>query len=486
MSDFITSGEGNFFVQLDRTVRFDWLTCSGVNDVDMPRGDSTVQTTADPLRSGQFKIDGFIRGTPGAGTYSLVKPLATVYNFLIEQRCDFVGRINWVCRGTRQEPSNYEIAAILHGSEPDRSRIRNPVAGTQDADARVGTEMDISFTGIQMVYPISLLRNSLTNTNDAYAVKFLPEQCDSRCGPGRGACMYGAIGLDGGVYAYDSEIKITQDGGVNVAEAAADPYTYGGITRTLQIVENVNGPRIIVFRGVAVSGFPAECAYSEDHGATWTNVTVGAVGMQYFLASAFNGANLFATTNDGYIYRSRDLGATWAVVEAGVITANDIVAITFADDNKGYAVGESNIFMVTTNGGSTWAAVTGPSAGVNLLSVACNDKGHVFVGNNAAEIWVSRDYGATWTRIIDHAAGSIDWIEFDPEFKYVGAYIWNDATPDGLLYRSEDGGASWALVPGMPANDGLNAGHICDPNNIVVVGPADAATSTTFMAKATS
>ena len=86
------------------------------------------------------------------------------------------------------------------------------------------------------------------------------------------------------------------------------------------------------------------------------------------------------------------------------------------------------------------------------------------------------------TMIGNHA----DWIDFDVQNQYNAFLIHNDATPVGWVYRSEDGGATWRRVAGQAAGwtSGLNKGHICDANNVVVVG--DVHGGTTFIAKSVS
>ncbi len=126
-----------------------------------------------------------------------------------------------------------------------------------------------------------------------------------------------------------------------------------------------------------------------------------------------------------------------------------------------------------------------PGAPVNYLSCEVNDLGHLFIGTNDGRLFRSEDQGDTWTEWVDHGSGSIDWIGHDMARTggYVMAYIWNNATPVGTLYRTTDGGATWWPIT-MPTNAGLNGGYLCDPNHIVVVG--DAQGGTTFIAEATA
>lgn len=480
---YTTNAEGNYFTQERLAAVFEWLTCTGVGDVEIPEGDRTAVYCPDPANSGQFVIEGFIRGDKGAGTYTLTKPLVNVFNFLLETLCEHNGRINWVCRGNRQDPRNYEFAMLLLEAAPSRRGVSAPVREPDGTDARVNSTLDLSFTDFLMVYHLSILRQALTNIADANAVFFFPARCEDRCGPARGTCEEGFIGMDREAgYLYDAEVKKTHDYGSNWAPTALDPFSYGGNIGAVLGIETITGERIIVFRGEAVAGAPAECAYSDNWGGAWVNIFVGVLNNQAIFDAAMRGADIYCCGSDGYIWRSINQAAAWVPSESGVeAPATNLNAICFHADGKGYCVGDGGAVLYLADGSSDWATVTDPAAGANLLSVAVNAKGHVFVGTNDGRVFRSIDQGATWTEWVNLNVGTISWIEFDPTAQYVGAFIHNSGAPVGTLYRSEDGGASWWEVPGMPLNAGLNDGFMCDHNNIVVVG--NDIDGTTFIAK---
>jgi photosystem II stability/assembly factor-like uncharacterized protein len=326
---------------------------------------------------------------------------------------------------------------------------------------------------LQIFYRITTNQIEMDNTANGYGVFFLPERCEDRCGAARDKCAEGIMMLEGpGVYLYESEIKKTHDG-ESWAQTPTDPFAYGGEARAGIILETVDGMRYVVFRSEAVVGHPAEASYSDDQGVTWTSVEVGAINGQQIFAVALYGAYMYITCSDGYIYRSGDEGASWELMTggAGAPTAQDLNAIdVYEDDSMLYAVGDTNAFIYSNDGGESWYAGTGPAVGVDLLSVAVNDQGHLFVGTNDGRLFRSDDEGDTWTTEVDHGVGTIPWIEFDPEAKYTGCYVWNNATPEGAAYRSLDGGASWQIIRNMPDNLGINSGHMCDLNTIFFVG----------------
>jgi len=478
MDTFITNGEGNFFKQETLAVPHDWLTCTGIGDLEIPDGERTAQKCPDPLNSGQFKIIGFIQGSPGAGTYSMTRPLAKIANWLLEVMCPFEGRINWVCRGNRQDPLNYEVAVLMHNSGRTRRGVPSPVAMTDDDETRVLTNADVNFGSLQILYHLRIARQAIENTGSAHDIFFLPQRCEDRCGPARGLCEEGAMALDMDGYIYESEIKKTHNGGLDWF-ATADPYTWGGLTSRVLILERYDADVLIAFRGEGVIGAPAECGISLDWGVSWTNVTIGNVHGQYVECYALCGAGIYVGTNDGFIYVSEDNGRTWSIVESGSGTHWYEMCFSGSD---GYIVGAGDIVYTSVDGGASWAAAasTGCGALTDLISCAVNLKGHLFVGTDDARLYRSEDEAVSFTEWQDLGAGSIDWIDFDPQDEYVGWLIYNDTGPVGALYRSEDGGATWFEVAGMPVNAGLNRGFICDLNRVFVVGNAH--NTTTFVA----
>jgi photosystem II stability/assembly factor-like uncharacterized protein len=480
---FISNDEGNYFYQEVLANLQVWLTCTGVGNVEIPEGDRTPVYCPDPANSGRYKIDGFVRGDKGAGTYTLTKPLVNVYNYLLETLCEHHGRINWVCRGNRQDPRNYELAMLLINADPGRRGVTNPVREPEGTSARVNTTLDLNFIQHVMLYNLNIVRQAVTNTADANSVTFLPARCEDRCGPARGICQEGLMGLDRAAgYLYDAEVKKTHDYGANWAATTVDPFSYGGDVGPILMLETIAGIRYVVFRREGVVGAPAECAYSDNLGVTWTNVFIGTINNQGAFGADLRGADIYACGTGGYIWVSYNQAGAWATSEAGVETTQQLNAICFdPDTGKGFCVGNANAFLFLDEGSTDWAAVTGPAVGVNLLSVDTNLSGHVFVGTNDGRVFRSIDDGTTWVEIVDLGVGTIPWIEFEPMAEYVGAFVHNTAAPLGGLYRSEDAGASWWQVPGMPANVGLNSGHMCDANNIYVVGNAQG--GTTFIAR---
>ncbi len=469
MTETFISGQGDFFVQTDRGEPFEYLTCVSLTDVPRPRGDVTAFYEPDPAQKGQFRIAGFIQGEPGAGTLTLERPLSSVYNFLLEQECEFEGMVAYSCRGQRGNPENYDVAFVLYRMRITQDALQNVVASQPGDQDRVNTNAEVSYRDVKIIYRLTVARQSLSSTAAANAIAFLPKECQDPCGNApRGLCKEGYLALDG--EQYNSLVMYTRDGGANWNETSSDPFTYGGgDAGSIITVTTSSGHRAIVARKSATAGEPAEVAITTDWGANWTNVDVGSVSGQYINKLFYYAGYIWAACSGGYIYRSSDLGDTWEAQESGVETTEDLNDIVMYTEKVGYAVGDNNAFLYTTDG-EEWNSRTGPAAGVNLLSVAVNDLGHVFVGAANGNLYVSEDGGETWETRKEFGSGSVDRIVFEPDLRYFGFVVYNNAAGRGYVYRSKDGGATWIAPDGQPSNGGLNDVWPCDQNTFFACG----------------
>jgi photosystem II stability/assembly factor-like uncharacterized protein len=280
-------------------------------------------------------------------------------------------------------------------------------------------------------------------------------------------------------------IIISEDGGTSWVAAAADPFAVAeAASAVICIPLDLTSSRIIVARGTADAGNPAEIAYSDDGGATWHLVNVGAVNGQYVLASgalfSLDPYHTWLATSDGYIYFSPDAGLTWTAQTAGTLTAEDLRGVMFEETGGvGYAVGDNNAILYTQDEGDDWAVLTGPAgkATDEIYALFVVDKLHVWIGYNDGELYYTANAGTTWYERVWSGlsnTGQIADITFTSELE--GWLIHNTAGPVGSLWRTIDGGYTWQQVAAMPTNAGLNALLGCGTNHIQVVGNVEAAT----------
>jgi xyloglucan-specific exo-beta-1,4-glucanase len=159
--------------------------------------------------------------------------------------------------------------------------------------------------------------------------------------------------------------------------------------------------------------------------------------------------------NNGAILRSADRGASWRVTQ-----------------------------LPFKNGGNM------PGRGMGeRLAVDPHDNSHVFYAAEGGNgLWRSTDHGATWAKVSafpnagnyvqDPADSSgylsqnqgLTWVTFDDVSRdvYVGV-----ADKENPVYRSTDGGATWARVPGQPTGYIPHKGVLDPVNHFLYVATSD-------------
>ncbi|HKW77265.1 MAG TPA: hypothetical protein VJN64_17160 [Terriglobales bacterium] len=98
----------------------------------------------------------------------------------------------------------------------------------------------------------------------------------------------------------------------------------------------------------------------------------------------------------------------------------------------------------------------GPEGGsVRSLAYDPSNPDRIFLGTSSGRLYLSTNGGATWSRSAHLGSGSelvLDHVLIDPvDSRNIYVAGWNAQSPysDGDLFRSNDGGKTWDLLPGM-------------------------------------
>jgi photosystem II stability/assembly factor-like uncharacterized protein len=215
-----------------------------------------------------------------------------------------------------------------------------------------------------------------------------------------------------------------------------------------------------------------------DRGATWQDVTPpSAAGLQFRDIEAFNAndavaMSIGANTTDFRIYVTHDGGQSWDLTFVNSEPKAFYDCMSFFNRKDGLAISDPpdgvHFRVIATNdGGMSWH-ITGlqmpaaPGAYGFAASGECltTDHGHrawFGSGGSEASIFRSDDRGVTWTKaptpmLVGPTAG-INGIAFNGQNRGIavgGDFSLPTASPDSFA-RSFDGGSSWSLVPGAPA-----------------------------------
>jgi photosystem II stability/assembly factor-like uncharacterized protein len=264
-------------------------------------------------------------------------------------------------------------------------------------------------------------------------------------------------------------------------------------------------PRTLYGLGASAETGARGCWKSTDAGATWTNYDDGIYG--WGARILVRGSAIIAGTEAG-LFKSRDAGVRWTPVHAGIRAGRSwSFAVSSLAPSTIYAGVDTYGLFRTTNGGGAWNKCPDffLSGSVQGLLVHPADPKTVFflaVGCSDQPVYRSTDGGRTRTKILDKevsgifgdpknlrriaATGRVYNAESDP--KYPGLYLTSNGgagwTPvkisnqkgyvieaaafapssanviyagghtggysQGLIYKTVNGGASWARLPWTP------------------------------------
>jgi photosystem II stability/assembly factor-like uncharacterized protein len=250
---------------------------------------------------------------------------------------------------------------------------------------------------------------------------------------------------------------------------------------------------------LAFAGGPA-CAANTDSGAMAGPIPDSAFNaMQWRSIGPYRGGRAVAVAGvpgspntfyfgaaSGGVWKTTDAGATWKPIFDGQpIASIGAIAVSPSNPNIIYVgTGEGALrgditygagVYKSVDGGKTWAfmglkdtrqigaLIVDPANPDNVLVAAI---GHAFGPNAERGVFRSTDGGVTWTKVLykDDQTGAID-VTFDPhDARIVYAALWqmrrqpwnmSSGGPGSGLYRSADGGATWARLAGNGLPDGI-------------------------------
>ncbi|PKQ07881.1 MAG: photosystem II stability/assembly factor-like protein [Alphaproteobacteria bacterium HGW-Alphaproteobacteria-11] len=189
-------------------------------------------------------------------------------------------------------------------------------------------------------------------------------------------------------------------------------------------------------RGIAV-GNRGVVLESDDGGKTWThgprpNTELALLGV------ATNGDRRFAVGQSGQIFRATS--RAWTAIESG--TDERLFAVAVGSKGTVVVVGAFGTILVSQNDGESWSPVTLDWMAIlgDFLEphfyAAHIDGDTVTIGGEFGLVLRSRDRGTTWT-VVHKGEASI----FDFSFNGRGKGL--ALGQNGLVVRTDDGGASW-------------------------------------------
>jgi len=171
---------------------------------------------------------------------------------------------------------------------------------------------------------------------------------------------------------------------------------------------------------------------------------------------AFAGQRMVAVGERGHVLLSDDQGATWRQAKS-VPTRVLLTAVFFVDADYGWAVGHDETIINTADGGETWTrSHFAPEAQQPLLDlwfanrvsgIAVGAYGSYFTTNDGGRHWSSAKFSPP-QEFSSTGANEEDVPQDYHLNRIVGVgnrlYV---AAEGGKLYRSDDRGATWRMLP---------------------------------------
>ncbi|MEE9572773.1 MAG: hypothetical protein V3W20_06995, partial [Candidatus Neomarinimicrobiota bacterium] len=273
-------GLWSLFAQIGPDTAMVYLGCSMMGDIDEALGDLTQKFCPDPVRGG-WKVDSTFQGAPSPATFDVTTPIMTTANELQRAHCPVSYYVVYVPCGQIQLFQNWGNVGIIAPDAIKTNRsfqvLRQTDPNNNGESINVGTWA--AGGSILEIFDLEPARQSIIETE---AINFIIScnniQCASGCGTEKDTCQDLFIGTDApaGSPSFDADVWLTTNGGANWSEIAIDPFGPGeDIASGVCVDVDSSTTRLIIARGTTDAANPAEIAYTDDSGLTWTNVDVG-------------------------------------------------------------------------------------------------------------------------------------------------------------------------------------------------------------------
>jgi len=483
MSDSLNASMGSLFVQFTPGEAPQYAGgCVDVDALTEPRADRTPvicrDTNGNPVSSGSIK------GTPGAPTTSI-----TALQFPEQGLLDLIGECDLnLYMGS--DPckklgvfTSYQRMRILRGAGLTSQSEENIIK--REANDATTTKLDFTGRiGVIRTYPLKGTRQAIAETTDLLAVTFCNDpRCAGDCGAAQDVGENGYVGgaAPAGSPSASADTWETEDSGDAWANAGGHAFPAGVDIRALVCFPiDRDTTRLLAF-AEAQAAAPLHCSYSDDGGATWTQVHIGATVNEGVVKAqavkCFDRSHIYVATDAGNIYFSDDAALTWTDLDVLAVSGgNPLNAIDFSDYSNGYAVGDTGTIIQTTNGSDWTDDPTDPSTADDLRSVEVFSRYRLTVGTNTGELYQSWDAAQNWTaKTYTGQAVTDDIIDLEFANELCGFMLVHPAAGKDYIHKTIDGGHYWEQLD-TPTNLGLNDIYVCSCNLAYAVGDAQGGT----------
>ena len=454
-----------------------YLGCHAISSVTKPKGNNTLVHCPDPVNPRKYKVTVKTKSAPGLTTYTIETKMFKLADYLENINCPIPVIAQVTPCAPKNEFWNWDRSFLFPNSDNVQEGINNLLSGG-DGEDPIMMSFDMEADDMVRIYPLAVSRDQSISETQALNSIFACDQdvCAGPCGALNEKCdtLYAVSDPVSGSASNTATVHIMTNG--SWSAAAADPFaTDEAISAGVCFAIDRSTRRILVFRGSTDAGSPAEAAYSDDAGATWTTANIGADNGEFVSSSkavyAINQNNIWAGTDSGRIYFSGNGGVSWTVQEDQGIHSAAWNWVHFMDDRNGFAGGAGDIVAITTDGGDVWSQVNATGNGGDIVAGGVIDINTFWVGTDDAELFYTTDAGTTWSErsfsIGAGTAAAVDDIRFvDNMLGFMS--VRNDSAKSTLL-MTRTGGFNWEIIT-TPTNSGVNSLAVCGPRLVYAVG----------------
>jgi photosystem II stability/assembly factor-like uncharacterized protein len=200
----------------------------------------------------------------------------------------------------------------------------------------------------------------------------------------------------------------------------------------------------VVGRDIVAVGERGAILRSDDNGRTWQRMPSPPAATLTAIAFAPQGQRGWAAGHDATILGTADGGRTWTRQFQGENLEASFLDVCALDTMTAIAVGAYGQCVATTDGGQTWKPRRPIEEDQHLNRIAEGPAGALFIAGERGLLLRSADRGGHWTRLDSTYDGS-----FYGLLPLDGTVLLAHGLR-GRIYRSEDNGATWQLVPVEP------------------------------------
>lgn len=455
-----------------------FLGCHAISSVTKPKGNNTLVHCPDPVQPRKYKVTTKTRSAPGLTTYTIETKMFRLADYLENLNCPIPIIAQVTPCAPKNEFWNWSRSFYLPNSDNVQEGLSNFVSGGDDENP-IMQSFDMEADDLIRLYPLRISRDQSIVETQALNSIFACDQdvCAGPCGALNEKCdtLYAVSDPVSGSASNTATVHIMSDG--SWAAAAADPFaTDEAISAGVCFAVDSSTRRILVFRGSTDAGSPAEAAYSDDGGATWTTANIGTDNGEFVVSSkavyAINQNNIWVGTDSGRIYFSASGGASWVVQEDQGIHSAAWNWVHFSDSSNGFAGGAGDVIAITVDGGDVWSQTNATGNAGDITAGGVVDTNNFWVGTDDGELFYTSNAGVTWAErdFSIGAAGApavVDDIRFVDNM--LGFMSVRNSAPTSTILMTRTGGYNWEIVT-TPTNAGVNSLAVCGPRLIYAVG----------------